>query len=241
MARSTNGGASFGPARRVAFFRDYRQIANRDPAVFRIFAVTWLTADGTASSHRVFLAWHERDPANPTKGAEVAVFCTANQGATWTSLGRPHTNVNAHQLIPALAAAGGQLSVAWYDSRSEPSFTTAGPVSGSGAGASGAGMDVFYNQRTSTNCIPGWGAELRVTSQSFNPNLYGSIKAITPFIGDYIAVGATAGRALVVWADNRDVNGTANAAEDDDITTDPAALINVRSRDSNVYFQALNK
>lgn len=76
-------------------------------------------------------------------------------------------------------------------------------------------MDVFYNQRTSSNCTPGgWGTELEVTSQSFNPNLFGSIKAITPFIGDYIAVAATGSRALVVWADNRDINGAANAAED---------------------------
>ncbi len=241
VAKSTNGGASFGPARRVSFFRDYRQVASRTPPVFRIFSVTWLAADGTASRHRVYLAWHERDPAHPTKGAEVAVFCSADKGATWTSLGRPHTNVDAHQLIPTLAAAGGKLSVAWYDSRNEPAFTASGPVSGSGAGASGAGMDVFYNQRTSANCTFAWGRELKVTSQSFNPNLFGSIKAITPFIGDYIAVAATARRALVVWADNRDINGAANAQEDTDTTTDSAALINARSRDSNVYLQAVEK
>lgn len=241
VARSTDGGASFGPARRVTFFRDYRQIASRTPPVFRIFAVTWLAADGTAANHRVFLAWHERDPANPTSGAEVAVFCSADQGATWTSLGRPHTNVDAHQLIPALAAAGGKLSVAWYDSRSEPLFASSGPVSGSGSGVSGVGMDVFYNQRTSKTCSRGWGTELKITSQSFNPNFFGSIKAITPFIGDYIAVAATARSALVVWADNRDINGPKNAEEDADPTTDPASLINERSRDSNVYFQAVDK
>jgi len=242
VARSTNGGASFGPARRVTFFRDYRQSARRSPPVFRIFALTWLAADGTAAKHRVFLAWHERDPSKPAKGAEVAVWCTDNHGATWIPLARPHTDVNAHQLVPALAAGGGELSVVWYDSRSEESeFTPAGPVSGSGSGASGKGMDVFYNQRTSANCSAGWGTELKLTSQSFNPNLFGSIRAITPFIGDYIAVAATARRALAVWTDNRDIDGEANAAEDADPATNPAALINIRSRDSNVYLQRVDK
>jgi len=30
-----------------------------------------------------------------------------------------------------------------------------------------------------------FGSDLRVTDHSTNPNTYGSIKAITPFIGDY--------------------------------------------------------
>jgi len=54
-------------------------------------------------------------------------------------------------------------------------------------------------------------------------------------------VAATARRALAVWTDNRDIDGEANAAEDADPATNPAALINIRSRDSNVYLQRVDK
>ena len=65
--------------------------------------------------------------------------------------------------------------------------------------------------------------------------------AITPFIGDYIAVAATVTTAYVVWADNRDVNPTLNAMEDANTTTDPPSLINARSRDANIYFDKIAK
>jgi hypothetical protein len=54
-------------------------------------------------------------------------------------------------------------------------------------------------------------------------------------------VVANADTAFVVWADNRDVNPSANAQEDADPTTDPPALINIRSRDANIYFQKIAK
>jgi hypothetical protein len=103
-------------------------------------------------------------------------------------------------------------------------------------------MDVFYAQAaTGAAGALTFGPELRLTSQSFNPNLFGSIKAISPFIGDYISMNATATSAYVVWTDNRDVNPTANGMEDASVTTDPPSLINRRSRDSNIYFQKVAK
>jgi hypothetical protein len=149
--------------------------------------------------------------------------------------------------MPALAAAGGALSVVWYDSRSEPAFTPAGPVTGQcPAGATTqvacTGMEVFYDQASTTAAGPlAFGADLAVTDDSFNPNTYGSIKAITPFIGDYIAVAATPTTAYAVWTDNRDVNPSLNAMEDASVATDPPALINARSRDANIYFDRITK
>jgi hypothetical protein len=116
--------------------------------------------------------------------------------------------------MPYLAAAGGVLSVLWYDSRSEPAFTPTGPVTGqcpAGAttGAGCTGMDVFYNQASTTAAgALAFGTELKVTDQPFNPNLFGSIKAVTPFIGDYISLAANATTAFAVWTDNRDINPT---------------------------------
>jgi len=239
VARSADGGVTFDDPVRVTTFVDYRQNASRTPPIFRIFSVTWLAAD----EHGVYVAWHQRNGAN---GADVAISRSTTNGATWEAPVRPHLGFG-HQLVPTIAAAGGHLSVAWYDSRSEPAFTPAGPVSGQcppGAttGAGCTGMDVFYNQADTAAAGPlAFGRELRVTDRSFNPNLFGSIKAITPFIGDYITVVSNAANAYVVWGDNRDINPTANAQEDASTATDPPALVNARSRDSNIYFQKVVK
>jgi hypothetical protein len=115
-------------------------------------------------------------------------------------------------------------------------------------------MDVYYNQIPTAGLVAAeaWEGELRLTTGSWNPNLWGSIKAISPFIGDYIAVAADAGSAYAVWADNRDINAAvqrcdegedpaAGDCEDASVTTDPPTLINQRSRDSNIYFQKVTK
>lgn len=239
VARSVDGGATFGDPVRVAAFVGYQQIAMRSPASFRIFSVTWLAAD----EHGVYVAWHQRSGDN---GADVAISRSKTNGATWESAVRPHAGFG-HQLTPSIAVAGGRLSIVWYDSRSEPRFTSSGPVSGQcppGAttGRRCTGMDVFYNQAdTAAAGRLVFGSELRVTDRSFNPNLFGSIKAITPFIGDYITVVSDAVNAYVVWTDNRDINPSANAQEDASPATDPPELVNARSRDSNIYFQKIVK
>jgi hypothetical protein len=239
VARSVDGGATFGDPVRVAAFVDYQQIARRSPASFRIFSVTWLAAD----EHGVYVAWHQRSGDN---GADVAISRSKTNGATWESAVRPHAGFG-HQLTPSIAVAGGRLSIVWYDSRNEPAFTPSGPVSGDcppGAmtGRRCTGMDVFYNQAdTAAAGRLVFGSELRVTDRSFNPNLFGSIKAITPFIGDYITVVSDAVNAYVVWTDNRDINPSANAQEDASPATDPPELVNARSRDSNIYFQKIVK
>ena len=239
VARSTDGGATFGPGVRVATFVDYQQVQSRAIPSFRTFSDTFLAAD----ENGVYVAWQQK---NPTSGADVMVSRSRTNGATWETPVRPHAPFG-HQIFGFLAAAGGTLSIAWYDSRSEPAFDPNGPVTGqcpAGAttGTGCTGMDVFYAQ--TPTAAPGslaFGPALRVTSQSFNPNLFGSIKAISPFIGDYIAMAATPSTAFIVWTDNRDINPTLNAQEDTNVATDPPALVNRRSRDSNVYFQRIAK
>jgi len=240
VARSTDDGATFSAPVKVATFVDYRQNASRTPPRFRVFGDTTLAADANG----VYVGWVGRNGAN---GADVFISRSKTNGETWETPVNPTAGAGAHQLMPSLAAAGGKVSVIWYDSRSEPAFTASGPVTGqcpSGAttGAGCTGMDVFYNQAdTAAAGALTFGSELRVTDQSFNPNLWGSIKAITPFIGDYVGLVADATSAYAVWTDNRDDNPTANAAEDADPTTNPPSLINARSRDANVYFDKITK
>jgi hypothetical protein len=239
VARSTDGGATFGRGIRVSTFVDYRQPSSRSAPSFRTSSDTFLAAD----ENGVYVAWQQK---NPTSGGDVMVSRSTTGGATWERPVSPHQPFG-HQIMPFLAVAGGKLSVAWYDSRSEPNFTPDGPITGrcpAGAmdGTGCTGMDVFYAQaETGRRATLSFGRELRLTSQSFNPNLFGTIKAISPFIGDYIGLAADAASAYVVWCDNRDMNPALNAQEDADIATDPPALINFRSRDSNIYFQRIRK
>jgi len=240
VARSTDGGVTFATPVRVAGFIDYRQNATRTPPVFRTFSDVSMAADANGA----YVAWQGRNGAS---GSDVFVSRSRTNGASWEPPVVPNAAVAGHQLMPALAAAGGTLSVVWYDSRSEPAFTAAGPVTGQcppGATTQVActGMDVFYDQASTVAAGPlAFGADVAVTDDSFNPNTYGSIKAITPFIGDYIAVAATPTTAHVVWTDNRDVNPSLNAMEDESVATDPPALINARSRDANIYFDRVSK
>jgi hypothetical protein len=240
VARSTDGGATFSNPVRVTGFVDYRQAATRTPPVFRVFTNTTLATDANG----VYVGWAASNGAN---GADVFVSRSKTNGTTWETPVKPTAGAGAHQLMPYLAAAGGVLSVLWYDSRSEPAFTPTGPVTGqcpAGAttGAGCTGMDVFYNQASTTAAgAVAFGTELKVTDQPFNPNLFGSIKAVTPFIGDYISLAANATTAFAVWTDNRDINPTLNAAEDEDPNTNPPALVNARSRDANIYFDKITK
>lgn len=240
VARSTNGGKTFSTPVRVARFVDYRQAASRTVPSFRTFADVSLAADANG----VYAAWQGRNDAS---GSDVFVSRSKTDGASWETPVIPNAAVNGHQIMPSLAAAGGTLSVLWYDSRSEPAFTATGPVTGQCPGGATdqtncTGMEVFYDQASTAGTDPlAFGTDLRVTDDSFNPNTFGSIKAISPFIGDYIGLAANATTAFAVWTDNRDVNPTQNAAEDADVTTDPPALINDRSRDANIYFDTITK
>ena len=101
-------------------------------------------------------------------------------------------------------------------------------------------MDVYYNQLDASSCVSDFAAEVRLTSQSFNPNTRGSNSATLGFIGDYIQVVADQTNAYAVWTDNRDVT-VQSICEDADPATNDTACINNRSRDSNVYFQKVVK
>src|SRR5207248_11422453 len=110
---------------------------------------------------------------NPVSGCDVMITRSTGSGASWEPAVSPHS-LYGHQIMPVFAVASGTLSVAWYDSRSEPAFDPDGPITGESPGGAtdgtgATGIDVYYNQADTT--APGpltFGTELRITSQSFN-------------------------------------------------------------------------
>src|SRR5215510_9320932 len=76
VARSTDGGATFGSAVRVATFVDFRQAQSRATPSFRTFSDTFLAADDNG----VYVAWQQK---NPISGADVVVSRSKTDGVTW--------------------------------------------------------------------------------------------------------------------------------------------------------------
>ncbi len=97
--------------------------------------------------------------------------------------------------FPTIVAAGGIISVAWYDSRFNSGTTL-------------TALDVFYAQ--SLDGGVSFSSNVRVTSVSFNPELvertdFGDTEI---FMGDYIEIAATPAYAQVIWSDNRNACDT---------------------------------
>jgi hypothetical protein len=84
-----------------------------------------------------------------------------------------------------------------------------------------SGMDVFYTQADTAGPRPARvpHPELRITNQSLNPSLYGSITAHAVHWRLLLAGGQPIS-ADVAWADNRAITPSANANEDIDVSTD---------------------
>lgn len=97
------------------------------------------------------------------------------------------------QFFGSISASGGVVSVVYYDSR----FDDGGTITD---------LDLFLSRSTDAGgaFLPG----LRITSQSFDPNLVRRTvepDSGAPFLGDYIQVVSTPGRVYVIWTDNRNV------------------------------------
>ncbi len=242
LVRSDDGGISFSKPMLVDFINPFDWDRIDTPPAFRTSSQPSIAV---SSNGTIWLAFDAKN--SPTSGDDVNVVCSSTEGASWSARKNPHSLAaalgatgNGHQLMPSATVVGDTLSLIWYDSRSEPSFTPNGRVTSTGSTGFGPGMDVYYNQLDASSCVSDFAAEVRLTSQSFNPNTRGSNSATLGFIGDYIQVVADQTNAYAVWTDNRDVT-VQSICEDADPATNDTACINNRSRDSNVYFQKVVK
>ncbi len=118
VAKSTDGGASFGPPVKVANLVAFDQETTVNS--FRTSSYPSLTTDPEG---RVYVAWADRvGPSNtlgcgPEPCARIVVSSSTN-GLVWTDPQVAEiTDAPGHQWMPALTFSGGLLSLIYYDSR----------------------------------------------------------------------------------------------------------------------------
>ncbi len=183
VTKSVDGGATFRMpvvAAAGVVFLPFMLPGNQ----FRTFSLPQIAADSAG----VFVVWDDFR----TGDANVMFVRSLDAGVTWSNPLVINDVTTGQQFFPTLAATGGTINVAWYDSRL-----------GQLANGTITGLDVFYARSTDEGAS--FSKNVRVTSVSFNPNLvkFVDFNRNGPFIGDYNQIVATPTEAHLVWSDTR--------------------------------------
>jgi hypothetical protein len=158
VVRSTDGGATFAPERRIASFTPYFPkvggvrdcgdgpfFCGPEGFVFhRVPLEPRLTADQTGTAPGVFATWNAVDPASVVPGTSSYASATAgnvgrslvyvakstNNGATW-SPGvpvDPSPDDPGHQYFGDVDAHAGKLVAVWQDNRTDDDYSVQMPI-----------------------------------------------------------------------------------------------------------------
>jgi hypothetical protein len=213
LAKSTDGGLSFGPAVVVASivqfdssqysgngFSDCGDGPFACPTGFtfsRFFSSSAVAADATG----VHVVW----AARTTDGGQSKVFVrNSPDGVSWpTPAATLDTVAAGHQWFPDVASSGGTISVVFYDSRADPAYSPDRPP-GNTAGGVNSGDVVNTYVAQSTNGGTSW-SETQVSSagSNFGWETHGSRRV--GFWGDYLYISAVGSTVKAAWTDSRDL------------------------------------
>ena len=113
MTSSTDGGVTFPLFTLVANITPFDQ---GDTATsFRTNAYPTMAVDGSGT---VYIAWADRGV--PGGDARIVVATSSNGGMTWNAPAAVDPNPpRGHQVMPAIAAVGGKITLAYYDLRDD--------------------------------------------------------------------------------------------------------------------------
>ena len=152
-------------------------------ASFRAFTIPQIAAD----SRGIYLVFDDMRLGN----SSVFLARSIDGGSSWTAPLRINDVSRGQHFFPTIAASGGVIDLAWYDSR----LNTASAL---------AMVDVYFAD--SYDGGVSFSANVRVTNVSFNPETVKRTDAPNwneIFMGDYIGIAATPINAHALWADNR--------------------------------------
>jgi hypothetical protein len=209
VAKSTDGGASFSQPVRVAGLtpfdgRDFGADGGCGDAAFacatgftysRFSSLSAVTADLAG----VHIVWSGRNGAGQAK---IFVSNSAN-GAVWSAPAALDAAPAGHQWFPDVASAGGVISVVFYDSRGDPSYSPGRPP-GNTAGGANSGNVVQTRIAQSSDGGRSWSEQIvSSVGSNFGWETHGSRKL--GFWGDYNYISAVPGRVFATWTSSQDL------------------------------------
>src|SRR6266545_489522 len=193
VSKSTNGGASFGPAAHVAsiVLSDSNQFSGNGSescgdgpfacpsglTFSRFFSAPAVAADATG----VHVVWG----AELASGQSKIFVRNSSNGTTWTA---PATTLDTvavgHQWTPDIASAGGVVTVVFYDSRADPAYSPNLPPGNTATGKN-SGDVVHTWVAKSTNGGASWSeTQVSTVGSNFGWETHGARRL--GFWGDYI-------------------------------------------------------
>ena len=190
VAKSTDGGVSFAaPTVAAEVTTDPNPFPGNAFLSEDFTPISWHLA---SDARGVYIVWDDFG----TGDANVLLTRSVDGGVTWSTPIQVNDVSAGQQFLPDIASSGGVIGVIWYDSRlgQLPNGTI-------------TSLDVFYAQ--STDGGASFSKSVRVTSQSFDPNLveFGEVDggaAFIPFIGDRLGIAAGSNGVFhAAWTDNR--------------------------------------
>jgi hypothetical protein len=212
LSKSTDGGASFGPAAHVATIElfDSSQFSGNGATdcgdgpfacpsgltFSRFTTAPAVAADATG----VHVVWN----AKLASGQSKVFVRNSPDGIVWPAAATTLDTVAVgHQWTPDIASAGGVINVVFYDSRADPAYSPSLPP-GNTASGHNSGDVVHTWVAKSTNGGVGW-SETRISTvgSNFGWETHGARR--DGFWGDYIYVSAVGGTVMTTWTDSRDL------------------------------------
>jgi hypothetical protein len=141
---------------------------------------------------------------------------TTNGGQTWSTPKLLAPESTGHQIFVSADADHGRLDTIWYDSRNDPCYSPTRPIGNCADRTVVPSLDTFGR----TWSHGGWGAVVRLSTTTSNPDWEQFSNRTVPFWGDYIDVSTIDGHTVGVWTDGRNivpgVDQRETGAEDND-------------------------
>ncbi|UXI67932.1 PKD domain-containing protein [Tahibacter amnicola] len=193
MAKSTNGGASFGAASTVSATQadfDYPIPAMETRRAF-VYVSTDTDRSGGAFNNTIYVSWSDATATTSNTASAnhsvIRVAYSRNGGSTWT-VTTPHSTTDTgtvdrfNQWLSV--DRNGRVFVMYYDTRNSTNRT---------------GVDVYYSM--STDGGQTWGAATRLTTVT-SRNISDSFEW-----GDYNGMDMVMNEIMAIYTDNRDESG----------------------------------
>jgi hypothetical protein len=212
LSKSTDGGASFGPAAHVATIElfDSSQFSGNGATdcgdgpfacpsgltFSRFTTAPAVAADATG----VHVVWN----AKLASGQSKVFVRNSPDGIAWPAAATTLDTVAVgHQWTPDIASAGGVINVVFYDSRADPAYSPSLPPGNTASGQNSG--DVIHTWvAKSTNGGVGWSeTQISTVGSNFGWETHGARR--DGFWGDYIYVSAVGGTVIATWTDSRDL------------------------------------